>query len=196
MYDVNGRYGKNIGFPYWSQIRPDTVLKGDKWKNREEKQAPADYEVLFNLWRNACQIGPVNQLAARTRLAPWQQLRRYVIRVSIIAHPGILVDRKYFNCINQPRRTATKWTAICCILAGLSFSTKWDMIDVCKRTYCRQRRQSRSWRLSWLRPLANTNSRLQVSMIYNQTPSFSFLDIFHVVKWNIVVMTFIRTTYC
>ena len=26
--DVDGRYGKNIGFPYWSQIRSDTVLKG------------------------------------------------------------------------------------------------------------------------------------------------------------------------
>ena len=26
--DVDGKYGKNIGFPYWSLNRPDTVLKG------------------------------------------------------------------------------------------------------------------------------------------------------------------------
>ena len=26
--DVDGKYGKNIGFPYWSHSRPDTVLKG------------------------------------------------------------------------------------------------------------------------------------------------------------------------
>ena len=26
--DVDGRYEKNIGFPYWSQNRSDTVLKG------------------------------------------------------------------------------------------------------------------------------------------------------------------------
>ena len=28
VFDVNGKYGKNIGFPYWSLNRPDTVLKG------------------------------------------------------------------------------------------------------------------------------------------------------------------------
>ena len=28
VYDVDGRYGKNIGFPYWSRNRPNTVLKG------------------------------------------------------------------------------------------------------------------------------------------------------------------------
>ena len=28
VYDVDGKYGKNIGFPYWSQNPPDTVLKG------------------------------------------------------------------------------------------------------------------------------------------------------------------------
>ena len=28
MYDVDGKYGKNIGFPYWSRNQPDTVLKG------------------------------------------------------------------------------------------------------------------------------------------------------------------------
>ena len=26
--DVDGKYGKNIGFPYWSQNRSDTMLKG------------------------------------------------------------------------------------------------------------------------------------------------------------------------
>ena len=26
--DVDGKYGKNIGFPYWSQNQSDTVLKG------------------------------------------------------------------------------------------------------------------------------------------------------------------------
>ena len=25
--DVDDKYGKNIGFPYWSPNRPDTVLK-------------------------------------------------------------------------------------------------------------------------------------------------------------------------
>ena len=27
VYDEDGKYGKNIGFPYWSQNRSDTVLK-------------------------------------------------------------------------------------------------------------------------------------------------------------------------
>ena len=29
--DVDGKYGKNTGFPYWSLNRPDTVSKGDKF---------------------------------------------------------------------------------------------------------------------------------------------------------------------
>ena len=46
VYDVDGKYGTNNGFPYWSQFWPDTVLKGDKYDT-----APTDVEYL--LWRSA-----------------------------------------------------------------------------------------------------------------------------------------------